>query len=221
MPMGSWTLYFSNTRVHWEVRTSKVMTARFNTLLVGLLGFVLCFSSGLALATDEIGIFRVAGDPARAKKTLSAIAGVYKPKVTYEIIGENPEVVNENILEVVPISDIAAYVKIRTWFINAHRCEYEGVFEFKKNNVFIAVSRETEDDGPCVLKMDVTDKKITFSPVDELGGSCSHYCSMRAGLYGAEFPRSKKRKIRYMDRLKNSYEYGREVGGYKYRFNRD
>ena len=172
-------------------------------------------------ATDEGEQFRAAGDPARAKKTLSAIAGVYKPKVIYEIIGENPEVVNENILEVVPISDVAAYVKIRTWFVNAHRCEYEGVFEFKKDNKFIAVSRETESDGPCVLKMEVTDKKITFSPVDELGGSCSYYCSMRAGLYGTEFPRSKKRKIRYMDRLKNSHEYGREMGRYKHRFNRD
>jgi hypothetical protein len=219
--MGTWTLYFSNIRVRWEVKTSEVMIVIFNKLQIGVLFFVLSFSSGLAQAADEIGKFRVAGDPARAKKTLSAIAGVYKPKVTYEIIGENPEVVNENILEVVPVSDIAAYVKIRTWFVNAHRCEYEGVFELKKNNEFISVTRQTEDDGPCVLKMDVTDKKITFSPVDEMGGSCSHYCSMRAGLYGTEFPRSKKRKIRYMDRLKNSYEYGREVGGYKYLFNRD
>ena len=173
-------------------------------------------------ATSEGEKYQVAGDPAEAQKLFSQIEGVYKHFNTVEFINPSPPARYEEILEIVPINEVGAYVKIRTWFTNAHKCAYEGVFEYKASKEFIAVTEAYPGAGACVLKLDISNDKVKFHELSP-GSSfaCQRYCGSRGSLTATDFDHKSKRRIRYLARLKSSDEYIEEVRDYKERFKRD
>jgi hypothetical protein len=168
------------------------------------------------------GIYQAQGDATKSKRLLADIAGVYKHYVDIEFVNPSPVSREEDILEVVPISDVAAYVKIRTWFTNGHRCKYQGVFEYKASEELISVSKPPGvGDDLCVLKMTVDDRKIRFFDVSPIDYTCQRYCGSRGLLTATDFDHKSKRRIRYLPRLKNSDEHLEAIKDYKARFKRD
>ena len=174
------------------------------------------------LDDSEWGTYQDAGDSAKSDQILKNIAGVYKIKHRVELMDKpNSYDDKEDILEIVPISGVATYVKIRTYFTNAHKCAYQGVFEYKASNEFIAVSKPYSRDNICVLKMTVDAKKIRFFDESPVPYTCQSYCGSRGQLTATDFSNKSKRRIRYLPRLKNSDEYLEAVRDYKVRFKRD
>jgi hypothetical protein len=174
------------------------------------------------LDDSEWGTYQDAGDSAKSDQILKNIEGVYKIKHRVELMDKpNSYSTQEDILEIVPISRIATYVKIRTYFTNAHKCVYEGVFEYKASNEFIAVSKPIARDDVCILKMTVDDGKIRFFDESPVAYACQSYCGSRGQLTVTDFDHTLKRRIRYLDRLKNSDEYLETVRDYKLLFKRD
>ena len=173
-------------------------------------------------ATSEGEKYQVAGDPAEAQKLFSQIEGVYKHFNTVEFINPSPPARYEEILEIVPINEVGVYVKIRTWFTNAHKCAYEGVFEYKASKEFIAVTEAYPGAGACVLKLDISKDKVKFHELSPASSfACQSYCGSRGSLTATDFDHKSKRRIRYLARLKSSDEYIEEVRDYKERFKRD
>ena len=173
------------------------------------------------VGSSSLTSLEVTGDATKAKELLANIAGVYKHYADIEFVNPSPPSRVEEILEVVPISNIAAYVKIRTWFTNGHRCKYQGIFEYKASDELIAVSKPYSRDNICVLKMTVDAEKIRFFDESPVPYTCQSYCGSRGQLTATDFSNKSKRRIRYLPRLKNSDEYLEAVRDYKVQFKRD
>lgn len=159
----------------------------------------------------------------KAKKLFTDIEGVYKKTHKVELMNKPNSYANyEDILEIVPVNKIAAYVKIRTYFTNAHKCSYEGVFEYSESDELIAATKNYPEADICVMKLDFSKGKLGFieqSPTTSFG--CQSYCGSRGSLTATDFDYKLKRKIRYLSRLQKSNEYADAVRQYNIRSKRD
>jgi hypothetical protein len=152
------------------------------------------------------------GDEAAAGKLIGEIDGVYKTRFSNALVsGET--FTSEDILEIVPVTADTIYFKTHLEFYNGHECNSDGLARFSKAGVFVFNDPNKETIGnsakSCRLLLEVNDKDIVIHDPD---GTCkSYYCGMRGGFEAAVFPRTAKRKIRYMKILKNSDEYKKSI----------
>lgn len=161
-------------------------------------------------------LIRSQPNPNKSKPLLDSIAGVYKPKFQITVFNPDGEELHdvENIYEIVPIDDVAAYVKLKTITTNGHSCRMQGIFKYtnSKNFSFIDTSNEAFQ-GICRMKMTIEEDHIKFTDPNNVCKKQS--CGVRASYDGAEVPLSLKRKIKYMSLLKGSDEYHNAVDEYK------
>ena len=144
----------------------------------------------LALAEDAIDIDR--------------IAGVYKRAFMDELV-DGTKYPAEDILEIVKISPSAAYIRLKLNFYNGHECNLWAVGELEDGALTYHDPTPEFDGHLCVLKLTIKKSKIYLEDVNL---TCRRmYCGARGGLDGDLFDLSKRRNIRYMDRLKSSREF--------------
>lgn len=132
----------------------------------------------------------------------NSLAGVYKHRfknafvsgVTYD---------SENIMEIVPIASDRAYIRLSLQFYNGHTCSFAGIARVAGERLIYRASGPNSD--PCELSFIVSDGTIIVHDKD---GQCRKYgCGARGGYENLKFSLTKRREIRYMDRLKASMEF--------------
>lgn len=145
------------------------------------------------------------GDPTKGDEIISQIEGVYKKRFPNALV-DGTKYTSEDILEIVPVSSNTFYFKLSLEFYNGHTCDAYGLAHFSKAGVFVYNSPGLLDnDPPCVLQIAITPNEIQILDPD---GSCnSGRCGARGSFNNTVFPRNARRKIRYMEIIKNSEEY--------------
>lgn len=140
---------------------------------------------------------------AEAKTPLADWAGVYKHQFKNGDV-EGHSYQSEDILELVPVDDTHAYVRIALEFFNGHSCSFAEVMTLEDARLIWRGKKEYDFD-PCTLGVSADQSKIR---IEDISRTClSYYCGARGMLDGASWPLSAKRPIRYMDRLKGSREF--------------
>ena len=155
----------------------------------------------------------LAAHPAPASSLPTLMAGVYKTKFKNGLV-DGESYVSENILEIVPYRDDAAYFRIHLDFYNGHECAISGIAEAKLDRL---VYRGPVDatEGPCVLNLRRASDGIHLYE-GENGACRAMTCGARGG-YGfkpdtsADFSLASRRPIRYLPRLLASQEYSDAV----------
>jgi hypothetical protein len=149
------------------------------------------------------------GDVAASKMLLSELSGVYKKRFKNGDTSGN-SYISEDVFEFVPVSDRAAYIKMRLNFFNGHGCGIAGIAEYKKVGGFVYSDKDKENS--CLLTVKLNDKKITFS---DPNGNCQKFCGARGGFGGETFDMSVKREIQYLPIILNSREYQSSLRRYQ------
>ena len=135
---------------------------------------------------------------------LKRVAGVYKVQFqNRNVAGQKYRA--ENILEVVPVDDHAAYVRMDLEFFNGHSGQIYGVAIYGKNSLIYDNAEKAAD--RCVVEyVWSSDKVVTKADYDKTPG-CRAYHGARGSLDRLEFPVKRKQTIRYMQRLKDSSQF--------------
>ncbi len=146
-----------------------------------------------------------AGDPGRAGEIIAATDGVYKARFANELVsGEKFQ--SENILELVRVADDAMYFRTHLEFYNGHICDLWGKATYRSTGMFVFEEPPVAgDEGTCRLEIEVAKDEIRLIDLD---GKCREaHCGARGSFSGTAFPRTARRTIRYLDKLKASQEF--------------
>jgi hypothetical protein len=143
---------------------------------------------------------------------LAQVAGVYKVQFQNGNI-DGDKYQSEDILEVVPVDDDAAYVRMDLEFFNGHSGGIYGVATYGSNSL-IYDNGKAGDDRCIVEYIWSSGKVVTRADYDKTPG-CFVYHGTRGSLSGAEFLVKKKQTIRYMQRLQNSPQFKHAMEEYR------
>lgn len=143
---------------------------------------------------------------------LSRVAGVYKAQFQNGNI-DGDKYQSEDILEVVPIDDHAAYVRMTLEFFNGHSGGIYGIAIYRKDSLMYDNGKD--GDQRCIIEyIWSSEKVVTKADYDKTPG-CSFYHGARGSLDSAEFLVKRKQTIRYMQRLKDSREFKEAMNAYR------
>lgn len=156
--------------------------------------------AGAVLPVAAISGAAVAADPSLPQ----TLAGDYTLSFENSLVsGEHYRA--ENVLTIAPTGPDAAYVDTSLEFFNGHQCSVSGIAHVEGSDL---VYREPETkkigDDACVLHVTRKGSKVVLS--DE-GGTCHAYCGARGSLSDDSFPRSSRRPVRHLQRLKASQAF--------------
>jgi hypothetical protein len=111
---------------------------------------------------------------------------------------------SEDILEIVKYSPASVYFRAHLEFFNGHMCGIYGIADIEGNDIIYHGLNNSEGE-PCTLRIRVSDKEISLS---DPGGNCrTDTCGSRGGYESIAFPRSSRRRITYLDDIRNSDAY--------------
>lgn len=121
---------------------------------------------------------------------------------------------SDDVVEVVPLRDEAAFVRVALQFANGHGCDLSGVAKVEHDQLVyresplpgysLPVPGSWEVEHPCVLRLSRVGAKLQL---DDGEGSChGWHCGMRGTLTWA-LPFSSRRPITYMPLIKVSRQY--------------
>jgi len=143
---------------------------------------------------------------------LSSVGGVYKAQFQNGNI-DGDKYLSEDILEVVPIDDHAAYVRMTLEFFNGHSGGIYGIAIYGKDSLMYDNGKD--GDQRCSVEyIWSSEKVVTKADYDKTPG-CSFYHGARGSLDSAEFLVKRKQTIRYMQRLKDSREFKEAMNAYR------
>jgi hypothetical protein len=112
---------------------------------------------------------------------------------------------SEDILEVVPVDDHAAYVRMDLQFFNGHSGSIYGIAIYGKDSLVYDNGKERDD--RCIVEyIWSSDKVVTKADYAKTPG-CRAYHGARGSLDRAEFSVKKKQTIQYMQKLKESRQF--------------
>jgi hypothetical protein len=153
---------------------------------------------------------------AAASSLPGLMAGVYKTHFKSGLV-DGEAYTAENILEIVPYKDDAAYFRIHLDFYNGHECGISGIARATAGALVYHGPKDYTG-APCILTLRRAADGIHLYE-DENGSCRNQTCGARGG-YGykadnpADFPAAGQRPIRYLPRLLASSEYADAVKEY-------
>ena len=111
---------------------------------------------------------------------------------------------SDDVVEIVPVGQGAAYLRIELAFFNGHTCSLSGIGAAGGQRL-VYESAEPDMPGapPCVLTVSRDGATLL---IDD-GESCKAHCGERGSLSNVTLPFASRRPIRYMARLKASREF--------------
>lgn len=122
---------------------------------------------------------------------------------------------SDDVVEIVPAGDGAAYVRVELQFYNGHQCSIAGIGAVEGGRiVYDDRAAFQPGDPPCVLTVS---RKGNSLLLDDADGSCKAYCGARGSLSRATLPFASRRPIRYLARLKASREFTDALQAWKAR----
>ena len=143
---------------------------------------------------------------------LALAAGVYKVQFTNGDV-EGNKYRSENILEVVPVAHDAAYVRMDLQFFNGHSGGISGIAVYGRHS--LVYDNGEPGNNHCVIEYVWTqDRVVTGVDYGKTPG-CRNYHGARGNLNGVEFALGKRRKIRYMQRLRDSLQFKQAMREYQ------
>ncbi|TWB13865.1 hypothetical protein FBZ89_11980 [Nitrospirillum amazonense] len=148
------------------------------------------------------------GSKADAKALLARIAGIYRHPVR---TGDGAHGA-EDVLQVTPVADGAAYLDMRLSFHNGQNCAITGIAEYKKIGSFVF-----QDPAPaqrCMLTMTLSGDEVGFS---DPTGACAKFCGEHASLTAETFVLKQKKKLRTLPALRQSPAYQEALQAYQAR----
>jgi hypothetical protein len=161
--------------------------------------WVLALAGALATATVSS-----AAGPTEAATFLKKVAGVYKrPFENSLVTGE--KVQSEDILEVVPVDDDHAYIRMHLEFYNGHIAALYGIATYSGHDSLVYDNREAGDER-CVLTLSWSRSEVSTAVDYSKTPGCRQYHGVRASL-DSTFSVAKRRDIRYLPRLRESRQF--------------
>jgi hypothetical protein len=172
--------------------------------------FVLLLAAPTAIRADS------ADD---ADKLIGAIDGVYKRhfKTTFYDGSKDPdeeEIDAEDVVELARHDRTHIYVRAELQFRNGHSCSIAGLAGYEAGAFVYHQIGEDQDpaEPPCTLRITVAKNEIVLSDQQGDGPStCASSCGANGSLAGHHIERSRRKPIRYLERLKASREYKHAV----------
>lgn len=161
----------------------------------------------------------IAVHPAPASDLPTLMAGVYKTKFKNGLV-DGEVYASENILEIVPYGDRAAYFRIHLEFYNGHECAISGIAEASLNKLVFRGPVDATGEA-CVLTLRRAGDGVHLYE-GENGACRAQTCGARGG-YGfkpdgsADFSLASRRPIRYLPRLLASQEYSEALKAFRAR----
>jgi hypothetical protein len=131
-----------------------------------------------------------AGAFAQGAYSIDSVQGTYSHRFKNGRM-DGTKYTSENKLDILKVSETAAYFRVHLEWSNGHLCDLSGTAALEAAGL---VYREAIDpENMCVLRFNVSDGKISFG--DE-GGVCRQfYCGARGGFLRVGFDLSKRREI--------------------------
>ena len=149
----------------------------------------------------------------------AAMAGVYKHRFANADVGGD-HYTSEDILEIVPVSGDAAYVRLHLDFYNGHICAISGVA--RQAGQSLVYDGPADADGkPCRLTL--ASRRDGLHIFEDENGACRNQTCGARGGYGykadnpPDFTPAQRRTIRYLPRLLASTEYKAALAEYQAR----
>ena len=114
---------------------------------------------------------------------------------------------SDDVVEIIPLSNDAAYVRVDLEFANGHGCGIFGVAKAENNQLVYREPAKQDSTRPqCILHISKFGSKLH---IDDGGGEATchlGHCGAR-GMLTWDLPFNSKRPITYMSRLKASPQY--------------
>jgi hypothetical protein len=174
---------------------------------------VLSTSSGIVWFSSPVSSAQTPSAQ-NAKVFLTKIAGVYRNRFKNGFVRpEDGTYQSEDVLEVVPLDENAAYVRMTLEFFNGHSGGIYGVATVQGSTLVYDDLRSGSDH--CVVQYVWEAEQVVTKADYELTPGCSSYHGARGSLDGAKFKRSSRGEIRYMTRLKASKEFREATEKYR------
>jgi hypothetical protein len=138
---------------------------------------------------------------------VKAVAGRYS--VTFpDAFVSGEEYTGENIVEIVPVSPRAAYVRVATDWYNGHSCSLWGVAVAEGDRlVYHDPDKDSSaDHGQCILSIRRVGRSLRLNDEDR-SGCYARYCGARGSFTNVDLPFSSRRRITYEGKLKASRQF--------------
>lgn len=154
--------------------------------------------------------------PVQAMKDME---GVYKHRFMNGIVttsGPDEKYESEDVVEIVRYDDTHIYVRAELQFYNGHSCSIAGMAGYEQGRFVYHDPEKSYDGGPsCTLAVASSKGGITLTDrlTPDGAATCRSYCGARGSL--SDYAISKRRPIRYMDRLLQSREYQKAIDDLK------
>jgi hypothetical protein len=149
-----------------------------------------------ALVVAALGCCAATG----ASSPVQTLAGRYSSHFQNGLV-DGTSYWSDDVVEIVPVSDDAAYVRAELQFYNGHSCSIAGVAKAQGDALVYRAPVPPDPDDHCVLSVR---RKGASLLLDDGDNSCKSYCGARGSLGDQTLPWKSKRPITYMARLKNS-----------------
>lgn len=158
--------------------------------------------SGLMRLGLSVAMLLVATAAMSAEPTVSSLAGRYSRHFRNGNI-DGDVYWSDDVVEIVPIDATHAYFRISLHFFNGHGCSLHGVAKAQGSGLdYYAPPKNYMPNCHMTLS-----RQGKWLKLDDHEGTCQMTCGARGGYWRDGLPYSSKRPIRYMARLKASYEY--------------
>lgn len=145
-----------------------------------------------------------AAPAARCEDAAQALSGRYGEHFANGDV-EGHAYASDNVVEIVPVGQGAAYLRIELAFFNGHTCSLSGIGTASGQRIVYESAEFTMPGEPsCVLTLSRRDATLL---IDDDGGSCKAHCGERGSLSNVTLPFASRRPILYMARLKSSHEF--------------
>ena len=145
---------------------------------------------------------------------VAGIEGVYKHRFKNGIVtppGTPQETYDaEDIVEIVRYDDTHVYVRAELNFYNGHTCSISGIAGLEKDGFVFRDPEMLPKEAPqCQLRVNKVGDKLHLTDRVTPDGvaTCRSHGGARGSLSDFSIPLSKRRPIRYMDRIKSSSRY--------------
>ncbi len=142
--------------------------------------------------------------PTDAAGPIDQLAGVYRTH-SLQARMDGTEYTAENILEFVALTPATAYFRTRVEGSNGHECNLSGVAALEPDSLVYRPAKPFLEGGPlCRLTIRIDGDRLALDDPDD---GCHSACGVRASFADGIFPRSARRPIRYLTRLRQSSEF--------------
>lgn len=174
-------------------------------------------SAGLRFMLATVGL--IAALPAAVHAatppgtTVQSFAGRYSTHFRNGLVS-GEEYWSDDVVEIVPVGERAAYIRVSLQFYNGHSCDIWGVGRAEGARLVY------RDPNPpplptlphCTLSLSHRGPDLL---IEDAENTCKSYCGMRGSLMHQTLPLTSRRPITYMRRLRDSRNYREAMTAWK------